>query len=247
VSFFCEALLDTGAFACFMNKDFAQKHGLELIGKAHPALVEVIDGRPLISGNMMEETQPLEVMLGDQVSHVVFNIIQCPANLVVLELHNPGIDWSLRRISSKSKNKKKKYIQPLILGAKAFTRATKKNIAFVIYATPMDTSTEMCVQEILTQYQNFKDVFEKKNVDILPEHHLYDCAIELQDEPIYNLSQTELTTLREYIDENLSKNFIQHSKSPVGAPILFVKKKDGSLHMCVDSTKLLRRTVIYYH
>jgi hypothetical protein len=44
----------------------------------------------------------------------------------------------------------------------------------------------------------------------------------------------KLTMLHEYIDENLSKNFIRHSKSPTGAPILFVKKKDGSLRMCVD-------------
>jgi hypothetical protein len=48
------------------------------------------------------------------------------------------------------------------------------------------------------------------------------------------LSQTELVILREYIDENLLKNFIQHSKSLAGAPILFVKKKDGSLHMNED-------------
>jgi hypothetical protein len=101
-----DALLDTRASACFMDKDFALKYSLELIGKAHPAPVEVIDGRPLTSGNMMEETQPLEVMLGDQVSHVVFNIIQCPANPVVLglpwfELHNLDVDWSLRSISSK--------------------------------------------------------------------------------------------------------------------------------------------------
>jgi hypothetical protein len=52
------------------------------------------------------------------------------------------------------------------------------------------------------QYHNFKDVFEKKNVDILPEYCLYGCAIELQDGvqppfgPIYNLSQTELAALR---------------------------------------------------
>jgi hypothetical protein len=52
------------------------------------------------------KTQPLEVMLGDQVSHVVFNTIECPANPMVLglpwfELHNPDVDWSLQRISSK--------------------------------------------------------------------------------------------------------------------------------------------------
>jgi hypothetical protein len=53
--FSSEALLETGASACFMDKDFALKYSLELIGKAYPAPVEVIDGRPLASGNMMEE------------------------------------------------------------------------------------------------------------------------------------------------------------------------------------------------
>ncbi len=52
--------------------------------------------------------------------------------------------------------------------------------------------------------------------------------------PIYNLSQTELAALRKYIDENLGKGFIRHSKSPAGAPILFVKKKGESLRMYVD-------------
>jgi hypothetical protein len=103
-----------------MDKDFALKYSLELIGKAHPAPVEVIDGWPLTSGNVMEETQPLEVMLGDQVSHVVFNIIQCPTNPVILglpwfELYNPDIDWSLWRISPKSKKKKKNIFNFLFL------------------------------------------------------------------------------------------------------------------------------------
>jgi hypothetical protein len=92
-------------------------------------------------------------MLGDQVSHVVFNIIQCPANLMVLglswfELHNPDVDWNLLRIFSKSKYKKKKNIHPLILGARTFARVVKKNIAFGIYGAPMDTSTEKGVQGI---------------------------------------------------------------------------------------------------
>jgi hypothetical protein len=98
--FSSEVLLDTGASACFMGKDFAMKHGLELIGKVHATPMEVIDRLLLVSENVMEESQPLEVMLGDQVSHVVFNIIQCPANPVVLgllwfKLHNHDVDWTL--------------------------------------------------------------------------------------------------------------------------------------------------------
>ena len=85
------------------------------------------------------------------------------------------------------------------------------------------------------QYKSYQDVFEKKNADILPQHWLYDCAIDIEDgaqvpsRSIYNLSQDKLATLKEYIDKNLTKGFIRHSKSPTGAAILFVKKKDGSL------------------
>ena len=75
---------------------------------------------------------------------------------------------------------------------------------------------------------------------MLPEHQPYDCAIDLQEGsqppfgPIYNLLQAELMELWKYIDKNLAKNFIRHSKSPASVPILFVKKKDDLLRMCVD-------------
>ena len=240
-----KALLDTGASACFMDKEFASRHNLILLKKVHPTHVEAIDGRPLASGNITEETEPLEVALENQVSRVVFNIICCPTNPVVLglpwfELHNPEIDWRSRKVSSRPSTQNQKQLKPLFLGARAFMRAAQKNTTFAIYATPISTSEENSVQDVPLQYQDFKDVFEKKNADMLPKHRPYDCAIELQEGaqppfgPIYNLSQTELAALREYVDENLAKGFIQHSKSPAGAPILFVKKKDGSLRMCVD-------------
>ena len=70
-----KALLDTGALACFMDKKFALQHNLTLIKKTRPIPVEVIDGRPLASGDIVEETQPLKMTLGNQVSNVIFNII----------------------------------------------------------------------------------------------------------------------------------------------------------------------------
>ena len=48
------------------------------------------------------------------------------------------------------------------------------------------------------------------------------------------LLQTELAKLRNSIGKNLTKNFISHSNSSAGIAILFVKKKDESLRMCVD-------------
>src|SRR5580692_3178868 len=52
--------------------------------------------------------------------------------------------------------------------------------------------------------------------------------------PIYNLSEMELASLREYLNKGLDRGWIQHSISPAGAPILFVPKKDGKLRLCVD-------------
>lgn len=48
------------------------------------------------------------------------------------------------------------------------------------------------------------------------------------------MSESELSSLREFIKENSQKGFIQPSTSPARAPVLFVKKKDGSLRLCVD-------------
>ncbi len=48
------------------------------------------------------------------------------------------------------------------------------------------------------------------------------------------ICRRKLLTLQKYIDENLEKGFIRHSKFLVGVPILFVKKKDGFLRMCAD-------------
>ena len=49
--------------------------------------------------------------------------------------------------------------------------------------------------------------------------------------------------MKKYIKENLEKGFIRKSTSPAGAPILFVKKKDGSLRLCVDYRKLNEMTI----
>ena len=84
---------------------------------------------------------------------------------------------------------------------------------------------------------------------MLPKHQPWDHEIKLQPgtEPgfglIYQLSEKELQVLREYLEENLKKSFIQESQSPAGYPILFAPKKDRSLRLCVDYRKLNNITI----
>ena len=53
-------------------------------------------------------------------------------------------------------------------------------------------------------------------------------------EPIYSLGPVELEILKTYIKTNLANGFIRPSKFPIGAPILFDRKPDGSLRLYVD-------------
>jgi Reverse transcriptase (RNA-dependent DNA polymerase)/RNase H-like domain found in reverse transcriptase/Integrase zinc binding domain/Chromo (CHRromatin Organisation MOdifier) domain/gag-polyprotein putative aspartyl protease len=103
-------------------------------------------------------------------------------------------------------------------------------------------------------YKDLSDVFSVKESQSLPPHrgHL-DHHIPLDKDakpvfgPIYNLSELELKVLKKYIEDNLKKQFIRPSTSPFGSPVLFVKKPDGSLRLCVDYRALNRITVKNRH
>ena len=60
---------------------------------------------------------------------------------------------------------------------------------------------------------------------------------------IYSLGLVDLETLKIYIKANLASQFIKPSKSPSGAPILFVQKKDGSFRLCIDYRGLNNLTI----
>ena len=101
--------------------------------------------------------------------------------------------------------------------------------------------------EVPSEYKEFEDVFSDEQARELPEHGPDDHVIDTGDKeppfgPLYNLSAIELKTLREYLDDLLSKGWIQPSISPAGAPVLFTPKKDGALRLCVDYRGLNRIT-----
>ncbi len=94
--------------------------------------------------------------------------------------------------------------------------------------------------DVPAEYHDFADVFSDSLSEKLPEHRLYNLKINIEEGPspplgpIYSISESELKALHEFIDDNLCSGFITPSHSPHGAPVLFVKKKTGELHLCVD-------------
>ena len=61
--------------------------------------------------------------------------------------------------------------------------------------------------------------------------------------PPYRMAPIELEELKKHIQELLDKGFIRPSVSPWGAPVLFVKKKDGSMRLCIDYRQLNQVTI----
>ena len=97
--------------------------------------------------------------------------------------------------------------------------------------------------------REYADVFPDNLPPGLPPSREVDHRIELTpgssppSRPLYRMSPSELDELKSQLDQLLESGFIQSSKSPFGAPILFVKKKDGTMRMCVDYRALNAITV----
>jgi hypothetical protein len=93
---------------------------------------------------------------------------------------------------------------------------------------------------VLTSLHAYADVFSKTAFDSLPEHRKWDHTIELEREPspgfrkVYPLALMEQTEMDAFLEEVLATGRIRQSKSPLGAPVFFIKKKDRKLRFVQD-------------
>jgi hypothetical protein len=116
-------------------------------------------------------------------------------------------------------------------------------------AAVQDTESESLASVRDATLAGYRDVFPDALPDGLPPSREVDHRIELvpgsspQSRPTIRLSATELAELKKQLVELEAAGFIRPSKSPFGAPILFVKKKDGTMRMCIDYRALNRITV----
>ncbi|KAL4377300.1 hypothetical protein GQ457_02G023540 [Hibiscus cannabinus] len=79
-----------------------------------------------------------------------------------------------------------------------------------------------------------------REVEFVIETHADSAPVSISP---YRMAPKELKELKTQVQELLDRGFIRPSTSPWGAPVLFVKKKDGSLRMCIDYRQLNKMTV----
>ncbi|GJQ93258.1 putative reverse transcriptase domain-containing protein [Tanacetum coccineum] len=130
-----------------------------------------------------------------------------------------------------------RHVPRLLMGAKVI-------FCFLLWTQSSDSPNI----ENLSFIREFADVFPDE-LPRLPPAREIEFGIELIPgvEPIskalYRMALVELKELKEQLQEMLENGFIRPCVSPWGAPVLFVKKKDGSMRLCIDYRKLNRITI----
>ena len=141
----------------------------------------------------------------------------------------------------------RKEIAPSLINAMTAWKMLRKGcqgyLAFMV-----DRRQEGTRLEDIPIVKEFPDVFPN-DLSGLPLDRTIEFVIELVPgtEPIsippYKMAPTELKELKAQLEELLSKGFIRPSTSPWRALVLFVKKKDGSLRLCIDYRQLNWATI----
>ncbi|GJT61165.1 putative reverse transcriptase domain-containing protein [Tanacetum coccineum] len=117
-----------------------------------------------------------------------------------------------------------------------------------VTAKEVEDKSEKKRLEDVSIVQDFPEVFPE-DLPGLPPTRQVEFQIDLVPgaAPVarapYRLAPSEMKELSEQLKELSDKGFIRPSSSPWGAPVLFVKKKDGSFRMCIDYRELNKLTV----
>ncbi|KXN92786.1 hypothetical protein AN958_04321, partial [Leucoagaricus sp. SymC.cos] len=157
------------------------------------------------------------------------------------EQMNPDINWQNKTLCLSTPPTWDKYLNELsedeviyFLGQDKEINV-KTNTATSLAQEFSKTGKSDPLKLVPPEYCSYLKVFSEKKSQRFPPKQKWDHEIELLDSftpkafPNYKLAPKEMDELNKFLDENLTKGYIQESKSPMASPFFFVSKKDGKL------------------
>ena len=189
--------------------------------------------------------------LGDLIEFSLFVVI---LGMDWLSRHQAIVDCRMKRVTLRTPNEdevtfigeRSNHLSNVISAATARTMVRKECEAYLAYVIDTEKARS-CVSDIPI-VSDVPDVFLEELPGLPPRREI-EFAIDVVPGVTpasitpYRMAPAELKELKFQLQELLEKEFILPSVSPWGAPMLFVKKKDGTLRPCIDYRQLNKLTV----
>ena len=249
-------LVDSGATHSFISREFIERVGIEMRPTECSMVFLLPTGDSLIANRVYKG------------SKVTIESHEFEADLIVLDILDFDIilsmDWlGKHRATVDCYRKAVQFSQPgepevifcgegkilstsLISVMQANKMLRKASQGYLVYAIE-SANSEMELAKVPV-VNEFVDVFFEDLPGLPPDREIeFEIELAPGTEPIsiasYRMAPAELKELKVQMEELLSKGFVKTSTSPWGAPVLFVKKKDWSLRLCIDYRQLNKVTV----
>ncbi|KAL0561386.1 hypothetical protein IC582_001811 [Cucumis melo] len=221
-------LFDSGSSHSFISSAFVLHARLEVEPLHHVLSVSTPSGECMLS---KEKVKACQIEIAGHVIKVLLLVLDMLDFDVIL-----GMDWLAANHASIDCSRKK--VISAMRASKLLSQGTWSILASVMDTREVDIS--LSSEPVVRDYP---DVFPKELPE-LPPHREIEFAIELEPGTVpisrapYRMAPAELKELKVQLQELLDKGFIRPSVSPWGVPVLFVKKKDGSMRLCIDYMEL---------
>jgi len=256
-------LIDSGATESFISERIVQEKSLRVENSKEKSII-LADGSKQICNSKCK----IEVRMENYKKVLGFNVAPIHFDIILgkdwLAREQPIINWKENFVIIKDgnneiringiKDKENKTEEKIeMISAMQLKKLIKKEKEVYLCnimeikddGDKKERTKETQVKALLDKY---KDVFPEELPNGLPPKRDCDHVIELIEgskptcKPVYRLSLAEQDEVRKQVMELIEKGFVRPSSSPFGAPVLFVKKKDNTLRMCVDYRALNKIT-----
>ncbi|CAA0815781.1 Unknown protein, partial [Striga hermonthica] len=251
------ALFDTGATHSFVSTKCLEAIGVQGVSDVDPLEISLASGRKIVTSSLAKN---LSMCIGGRTLEVDAFVIEMTDFDLIL-----GMDWLERYHADIQCRDREVTLHladgdhitffgtrtrtlPRIISMAKASKCLRREDCQGYLVTILGEPSEERMPEDVTIVRDFVDVFPDQLPGGPPSRQveftidLFPGAGPVSKAP-YRMAPKELQELKAQIQELLGLGFIRPSVSPWGAPVLFVKKKDGTLRMCIDYRDLNRLTV----
>ncbi|KAL4038037.1 hypothetical protein IC575_001640 [Cucumis melo] len=249
-------LFDSGSSHSFISSAFVLHARLEVEPLHHVLSVSTPSGECMLS---KEKVKGCQIEITGHVIEVTLLVLDMLDFDVIL-----GMNWLAANHASINCSRKEVTFNPSSMASFKFKGEGSRLLPQVISAMRASKLLSQGTWSILASLvdtrevdiplssepvvRDYLDVFPEE-LPGLPPHREIEFVIKLEPGTVpisrapYRMAPVELKELKVQLQELLDKGFIRPSVSPWGAPVLFVKKKDGSMRLCIDYRELNKVTV----